>query len=89
MRLQEMQSANLIVLKEENGENKKKIMVAAHMDEIGLCVVKITPEGFLKVKKSRGCFGTLLFHESGNFPKWNCGNGSFLCKTGRIQKRRD
>ena len=45
---------NLIVLKRGNGENKKKIMVAAHMDEIGLCVVKITPEGFLKVKKVGG-----------------------------------
>ena len=45
---------NLIVLKKGNGENKKKIMVAAHMDEIGLCVVKITEEGFLKVKKVGG-----------------------------------
>jgi putative aminopeptidase FrvX len=45
---------NLIVLKRGNGENKKKIMVAAHMDEIGLCVVKITDEGFLKVKKVGG-----------------------------------
>ena len=45
---------NLIVFKRGNGENKKKIMVAAHMDEIGLCVVKITTEGFLKVKKVGG-----------------------------------
>ena len=45
---------NLIVLKRGNGEEKKKIMVAAHMDEIGLCVVKITEEGFLKVKKVGG-----------------------------------
>lgn len=45
---------NLIVLKKGNGENKKRIMTAAHMDEIGLSVVKITPEGFLKVKKVGG-----------------------------------
>lgn len=45
---------NLIVLKRGNGEDKKKIMVAAHMDEIGLCVVKITEEGFLKVRKVGG-----------------------------------
>ena len=45
---------NLIVLKRGSGENKKRIMSAAHMDEIGLCVVKITNEGFLKVKKVGG-----------------------------------
>lgn len=45
---------NLIVLKKGNGENKKRIMTAAHMDEIGLCVVKITDQGFLKVKKMGG-----------------------------------
>lgn len=45
---------NLIVLKKGNGEHRKKIMTAAHMDEIGLCVVKITNEGFLKVKQMGG-----------------------------------
>lgn len=40
---------NLIAVKKGKGENKKRIMCAAHMDEIGLCVVKITKEGFLKV----------------------------------------
>ncbi len=45
---------NLIVLKKGNGENRKRIMAAAHMDEIGLCVVKITNEGFLKVKQMGG-----------------------------------
>ncbi len=45
---------NLIVLKKGNGENKKRIMTTAHMDEIGLCVVKITEQGFLKVKKMGG-----------------------------------
>lgn len=45
---------NLIVLKRGNGQNKKRIMTAAHMDEIGLSVVKITEKGFLKVKKVGG-----------------------------------
>lgn len=36
-------------------------MVAAHMDEIGLCVVKITEEGFLKVKKVGGVSASLSF----------------------------
>lgn len=45
---------NLVVLKRGNGKDKKRIMAAAHMDEIGLCVVKITDEGFLKVKKVGG-----------------------------------
>lgn len=45
---------NLIVLKKGNGENKRRIMCAAHMDEIGVSVVKITNEGFLKVKSMGG-----------------------------------
>lgn len=45
---------NLIVLKRGNGENKKKIMCAAHMDEIGLCVVKILDNGLMKVKQMGG-----------------------------------
>ena len=45
---------NLIVLKKGNGENKKRIMTAAHMDEIGLCVVKILDNGLLKVKNVGG-----------------------------------
>lgn len=45
---------NVIALKKGNGSNKKKIMVAAHMDEIGFCVVNITSDGFLKVKKMGG-----------------------------------
>jgi putative aminopeptidase FrvX len=41
---------NLIVLKKGNGENKKKIMAAAHMDEIGFQVVKIDDKGLIKVR---------------------------------------
>lgn len=45
---------NLIVLKRGNGKNRKRIMCAAHMDEIGLCVVKIMDNGLLKVKQVGG-----------------------------------
>jgi endoglucanase len=40
---------NLITVKKsKNSPNKKKIMVAAHMDEIGFIVTHITKDGFLK-----------------------------------------
>ena len=40
---------NLIVLKKgTDGENKKKLMFAAHMDEIGFMVKKIEADGRLK-----------------------------------------
>lgn len=45
---------NLIMLKRGNGANKKKIMCAAHMDEIGLCAIDITDDGFIKVKQMGG-----------------------------------
>lgn len=41
---------NLIVFKNGNGQNKKRIMIAAHMDEIGLQVTKIEDTGIIKVK---------------------------------------
>lgn len=45
---------NLIVLKKGSAQNKKKIMLCAHMDEIGLQVIKITDDGMIMVK-SLGC----------------------------------
>ncbi len=45
---------NLIMLKRGNGTDKKKIMCAAHMDEIGLCAIDITDDGFIKVKQMGG-----------------------------------
>lgn len=45
---------NLIVVKKGSGTNKRRIMVAAHMDEIGICVVKIMDNGLLKIKKVGG-----------------------------------
>nr|WP_315117388.1 M42 family metallopeptidase [uncultured Clostridium sp.] len=41
---------NLIVYKKGSGTNKKKIMLAAHMDEIGIQVTKIEDNGMIKVK---------------------------------------
>ncbi|NLM44389.1 MAG: M42 family metallopeptidase [Clostridiales bacterium] len=41
---------NLIVCKNGSGEDKKKIMAAAHMDEIGLQVTKIESSGLIKFK---------------------------------------
>ncbi len=45
---------NLIVVKKGCGENKKKIMLAAHMDEIGVQVIKVNEDGTLMIK-SLGC----------------------------------
>ena len=41
---------NLIVYKKGTGENAKKVMSAAHIDEIGFAVIAVTEKGFLKVK---------------------------------------
>ena len=39
---------NVYALKKGNGKSNKKIMLAAHMDEIGLIVKQIDPRGFLR-----------------------------------------
>ncbi len=41
---------NLICLVKGSGENKKRIMLAAHMDEIGVQVIKINEDGTLMVR---------------------------------------
>lgn len=58
---------NLIVLKRGSGADKKKIMCAAHMDEIGLCVVKILDNGLLKSEADRRGVRTVLLHEQSTF----------------------
>jgi putative aminopeptidase FrvX len=45
---------NLIAFKKGMGENKKKIMTAAHMDEIGFQVIKIEDKGIIKVRALGG-----------------------------------
>lgn len=69
---------NLIVLKRGYGEHKKRIMCAAHMDEIGLCVVKITDKGFLKVKKIGGVSAICSFM---NRVKFANGTIGVVCST--------
>jgi endoglucanase len=46
---------NLIGLKKGNG-NGRKVMVAAHMDEIGIMVTHITEDGFLRFTNIGGVF---------------------------------
>lgn len=45
---------NLIALKKGNGENKKRIMASAHMDEIGFQVIKIEDKGLIKARALGG-----------------------------------
>ena len=41
---------NLILFKKGTGENKKKIMMSAHVDEIGFQVIKIDDKGFITAR---------------------------------------
>ena len=45
---------NLITLKKGRGGQKRKVMVAAHMDEIGLMIVRIEKEGSLRFRPVGG-----------------------------------
>ena len=45
---------NLIVFKKGNNPAKNKVMLDAHMDEVGMIVSAITPEGYLKFVKVGG-----------------------------------
>lgn len=45
---------NLIVRKKGNGKSSKTVMIAAHMDEVGLICSNITDDGFLKFKPVGG-----------------------------------
>lgn len=45
---------NLIAFRKGTGAHKKKIMCAAHTDEIGVQVIKLMPDGFAKVRSLGG-----------------------------------
>ena len=45
---------NLIALKKGHGKSQRKVMVAAHMDEIGLMIVQIEKEGALRFRPVGG-----------------------------------
>lgn len=45
---------NLILYKKGSGDNKKKIMMSAHMDEIGFQVMKIDDKGFITARALGG-----------------------------------
>lgn len=72
---------NLIMVKRGNGVNKKKIMCAAHMDEIGLCVIAVTNDGFIKVKQMGGVSAAVSYMNRVKFK-----NGAFgtLAETEKI-----
>ena len=58
---------NLIVLKKGYGDNKKKIMMAAHMDEIALQVIKVEENGTLMVKALGSCWLYTTYHSRVQF----------------------
>jgi len=58
---------NLIAYIKGYGENKKKIMCAAHMDGIGLQVIKLTSEGFAKVRTLGGVSPVISYMQKVEF----------------------
>lgn len=76
---------NVIALKRGYGENKKRIMVAAHMDEIGLSVVKILDNGLLKVKKVGGVSPYISFMNRVKFRNGTVGIVACMDKIQNIQ----
>jgi len=61
----ELQTDNLgSLIARKDGENDDpKIMLAAHMDEVGLIVTKITDEGFIKFLKLGGWYDPVLLDQ--------------------------
>lgn len=72
---------NLIMVKRGNGINKKKIMCAAHMDEVGLCAIAVTDDGFIKVKQMGGVSAAVSYM---NRIKFKNGAIGTLAKTEKI-----
>ena len=45
---------NVVVVKEGVGENRKRVMISGHMDEVGFIVTGATEDGFVKVQPLGG-----------------------------------
>lgn len=73
---------NLIVFKKGHGENKKKVMASAHMDEIGFQVVKIEDKGLIKV---RGLGGIPVTQTVMNRLKFRNGTTGIVWSTVKIE----
>lgn len=55
---------NLIAFKRGSGENPKKLMLAAHMDELGFMVTHIDDKGFIRVTNIGGVnYGAVAYSE--------------------------
>lgn len=77
---------NLIALKKGTGSSRKKIMLSAHSDEVGLCVVRIMENGLLKVKQVGGLSAFVLYMNRVQFA--NGTKGIVACSQ-RIEEIKD
>lgn len=63
---------NIIAFKKGRKQSKVKLMIDAHMDEVGLIITNITPDGFLKFMTVGGIDTSVLMFKSirinGKFP---------------------
>lgn len=55
---------NLITFKRGTGESPLKVMVAAHMDEVGLMIVHVEKNGLLRFRKVGGIDDRILFSKA-------------------------
>ena len=55
---------NIIAFKKGKNKSAKKLMIDAHMDEVGLIITSVTSDGFLKFKTVGGIDVTALMFRS-------------------------
>ena len=82
---------SLILVKKSSKANAPKVMLSAHMDEVGFVVRKITKEGYLKTLTGRRLVGT-RHARTGNacHKRWKARNtqGSLKSRAPRDAARR-
>ena len=76
---------NLIIYKEGHGQNKKKIMASAHMDEIGFQVMNIDDKGFIRVRALGGIPVLNTVMNRVKFRNGTIGLVSSTCKSDEIK----